>query len=81
MLSREQLEAYRRMTPGERISLSLKMTAEQWPAMLSGTPEEVDRRFELLNRENDLRNEAVLKALAKHKRAAAEQERSRKVEE
>lgn len=49
--------------------------------MLSGTPEGVDRRFELLNRENDLRNEAVLKALAKHKRAAAEQERSRKVEE
>jgi len=65
MLSREQLEAYRQMTPGERIALSLKMTAQQWPAMMSGTPEQIDRRFELLNRENDLRNQNVLKTLAR----------------
>jgi len=64
MLSQEQLEAYRRMTPGERISLSLKMTEQQWPAMLRGTAVEIDRRFELLNRENDLRNRNILRKLA-----------------
>ncbi len=65
MLSKKQLEAYRCMTPGERMALSLKMTTEQWPTMMSGTPEQVDRRFELLNRENDLRNRNILKKLAR----------------
>ncbi len=65
MLSREQLEAYRLLSPGERIAISLRMTSEQWPAMMSGTPEQIDRRFELLNRENDLRNQNVLKRLAR----------------
>ena len=64
MLSQEQLEQYRRMTPGERIALSLMMTEEQWPQMMSGPPEVVDRRFELINRENDARNRKVLTALA-----------------
>ncbi len=65
MLSKQQLEAYRNMAPGERMALSLKMTAEQWPAMTSGTPEQIDRRFSLLNRENDLRNQNVLEKLAR----------------
>jgi len=65
MLSREQLEAYRLLTPGERIALSLKMMGEQWPTMMSGSPEQIDRRFELLNRENDLRNQNVLEKMAK----------------
>ncbi len=64
MLSLEQLELYRRMTPGERLALSLKMAEEQWPQMMSGSPEVVDRRFELINRENDARNLKVLTALA-----------------
>ncbi len=67
LLSPEQLEEYRRMTPGERIALSLKMTAEQWPAMMSGTKEQIDRRFELLNRENDLGNANILAAFARLK--------------
>jgi hypothetical protein len=65
MLSQEQLEHYRRMTPGERISLSLRMTEEQWPQLMSGPPELVDRRFELLNRENDARNRNMLAAFAR----------------
>ena len=65
MLSREQIEEYRRMTPGERISLSLRMAEEQWPQMVRGPTEVVDRRFELLNRENDARNRNMLAALAR----------------
>ncbi|WP_218931990.1 hypothetical protein [Adhaeretor mobilis] len=40
------------------------MTEEQGPAMLGGTAMEIDRRFELLNRENDLRNRNILRKLA-----------------
>jgi len=65
MLSPEQLETYRLLSPSERIALSLKMTSDQWPAMIRGTPNQIDRRFELLNRENDLRNQNILEKLAK----------------
>ena len=65
MLSTERLEEYRRMTPGERIALSLKMTEQQWAQLISGSPEVVDRKFELLNRENDARNRNTLAAFAK----------------
>lgn len=68
MLSKLQLQQYRNMTPGERISLSLEMTEEQWPKMMSGPPEVIDRRFELINRENDIRNRKLLAAFAKLER-------------
>ena len=64
MLSRETLEAYRRMTPGERLSLSLRATREAIPYLLHGPPDVVDRKFELINRENDLRNRNMLERLA-----------------
>jgi hypothetical protein len=64
MLSPEQLERYRQMTPGERFALSLQMAEEQWPQMMSGPPEVVDRRFERINRENDARNQNMLIAFA-----------------
>lgn len=65
MLSQEQLENYRRMTPAERIALSLQMTEEQWPQLMSGPPGVVDRRFDLLDRENDARNRNMLAAFAR----------------
>jgi len=68
MLSPEQLEQYRRMTPGERIVVSLKMTAWNWEHLFRGPQELIDRRFELLNRENDLRNKNMLEAIARSKK-------------
>ncbi len=65
MLSRETLEAYRRMTPGERLSLTMQAMRESMPYLLAGPPEVVDRRFELIRRENDARNRAMLEHLAK----------------
>jgi hypothetical protein len=67
MLSRETLEEYRRMTPGERLALTLKLTEESEPFLLYGTPEQVDRKFELLHRENDERNRRMLEAIARTK--------------
>ncbi|MEQ8850063.1 hypothetical protein [Botrimarina sp.] len=64
MLSQEQLEEYRRMTPSERLSLSLRMLREQWPSLMSGGDERVDRKFELLNRQNEQRNRALLAGMA-----------------
>lgn len=64
MLSRETLEAYRRMTPDERLGLTLQAIREAWPYLLEGPPEVVDRRFELIRRENDARNRALLEGLA-----------------
>ncbi len=65
MLSPETLERYRRMTVGERLALTLKLTAESEPYLLCGTPEQVHRKFELLRRENDDRNRRMLEAIAR----------------
>jgi hypothetical protein len=67
MLSTETLERYRQMTLSERLALVLKMIDEEVPHLLAGPPEVVDRRFELLRRENDLRNQGILAGLAKAK--------------
>lgn len=68
MLSQETLDAYRRMTPGERLAIALEMTQANLPALLEGTPSVVARRFELLRRENDLRNEAMRRAISRTRR-------------
>lgn len=68
MLSRETLERYRRMTPGQRLSLALRMTTEQTPHLFAGSPETVRRRFELLRRQNDERNQRICEALARAER-------------
>lgn len=69
MLSRETLEAYRRMTNAERFKLTMDMIRQEIPYLLRGSPEVVARRFELLRRQNDDRNRRMLEHLAKLKRA------------
>ncbi len=67
MLSKETLETYRRMTPGQRLVLALRMTEQNIPALFEGSPEMVTRRFEMLARENDERNRNMLTAIARTK--------------
>jgi hypothetical protein len=69
MLSPETLEQYRRMTPSERLKLTLQMIDESIPYLLKGTPEQVDRRFELLRRQNDERNLRMLTAIARTRKS------------
>ena len=71
MLSQETLDAYRRMTPGERLAITLAMMRENTPYLLAGRADVVDRRFELIRRENDLRNARILAALAAMKATEA----------
>ena len=64
MLSRETLEAYRRMSADQRLALTLQAMRDSLPYLLSGSPEMVDRKFELIRRENDARNRRMLERLA-----------------
>ncbi|MEM9828285.1 MAG: hypothetical protein AAF958_16975 [Planctomycetota bacterium] len=63
MLSPQTLSAYRSMTPAERLRLTLDMIAENEKFLLFGDEQQVRRKFELLNRQNDERNAALLQAL------------------
>ena len=65
MLSEETLEEYRRMTPGQRLEITLEMIRDATPYLSEGPADVVRRRFELLERENNLRNKGMLKAIAK----------------
>jgi hypothetical protein len=65
MLSQETLEQYRRMTVGERLDLTFDMIRDNTPYLLQGSEDVVARRFELIERENDLRNERILAALSR----------------
>lgn len=69
MLSKESLDEYRRMKPTDRLRLALRMTEENLAALVAGSPEVVARRFEILRRENDLRNVNMLTAIARTRRA------------
>jgi len=64
MLSKETLERYRRMTTGQRMKLVLQSIDENEPYLLKGRPDVVNRRFQLLERENLGRNDNILKGLA-----------------
>ena len=65
MLSAETLEQYRRMSVGERLTLSLKLTAQSEPFLAHGESDQIDRKFELIRRENDERNRRMLEAMAR----------------
>jgi hypothetical protein len=65
MLSPETLAEYRRMTPGQRLELSFAMIRENTPYLVRGRQEVVDRRFALLERENDLRNAGIVRGMAR----------------
>jgi len=69
MLSDETLQQYRRMTNVERLRLTLEMIEQETPYLLRGTPEVVDRRFELLRRQNDERNRRMLEGIARTKKS------------
>ncbi|GEM_PF-768751 len=65
MMSRETIEAYRRMTPGQRLALTLEAIRESQKYLLIGSEDMVNRRFERIRKENDARNRAMLEGLAR----------------
>jgi len=71
MLSQETLEQYRRMTVGERLDLTFEMMRENTPYLLQGSEDVVARRFLLIQRDNDLRNERILAALSRLRKSSS----------
>ena len=67
MLSEETLEEYRRMTPGQRLTMTLKMMRDAAHFLKNGPPDVLDRKFELIRRENDARTENMRHGLAQAK--------------
>lgn len=63
MMSKKTLEAYRRMTPGERLALTLEAIREATPLLLVGPPDVVDRRFQRIRDEKNARNAAIINKL------------------
>ncbi len=64
MLHPETLAAYRRMTPSERLRITLDMIRGSTPYLFHGSPEQVERKFELLRKQNDDRTRRILTGLA-----------------
>ena len=64
MTSDATYAGYRRMTPGERLSLTLQAIRESTPYLLFGSAEVIERRFARLRQENDARNRNLLERLA-----------------
>lgn len=71
MLSHETYEHYRRMSPSQRLQLTVQMMDGIERAILAGSPEQVARKFELLRLQNDQRNHAMLQAIARTRPDAA----------
>ena len=67
MLHPETLEAYRRMTPSERLKLTFEMIRSNTPYLFHGSTDQVDRKFELMRRQNDDRNRLTLELLTRTK--------------
>lgn len=65
VLSKETMEHYRRMTPSERLKLTLELIEEGWQFINVGPPELVARKRELWERENDERNRRILEGFAR----------------
>ena len=65
MLSSETLQDYRRMSPGERLAMTLQMTAANTRYLFAGDDAAIDRRFELLRLQNHERNRRICEALVR----------------
>lgn len=61
--SEEQLEAFRRMTPEERLALTRELMQSEWRTLMALPPEERERRLEALREEHRRSNEAIAAVL------------------
>jgi len=64
VLSKERLDAYRRMTPAERWTETLHLLDYGWEMLLRLPHEEVARRLEAARRERQRVNDRVARELA-----------------
>ena len=58
-MSRAQLEAFRKMTPGERWKLQVELMDAAWAEMEKLPPDELRRRLEYLRRSHEEGNRRI----------------------
>lgn len=63
----EQIEEYQRMSPGERIALSLKLARQFEERPMKKPQKVIDRYLRMWHYENDMRNKNMLEAFARLK--------------
>jgi hypothetical protein len=63
MQSKEQIEAYRRLTPAERWKITSQLMEFAWRSLLALPPQERERRLEAARRQHRLSNEAIVQRL------------------
>jgi hypothetical protein len=63
VLSPEQIEVFRRMTPEERWKITSQLMEFAWRSLLALDPEERGRRLEIARRHHRLSNEAIATGL------------------
>jgi len=63
VLSKERLEAYRKMTPAQRWAETLALFEYGWEILMRLPPEERERRLDIARRERQRVNDAIAKAL------------------
>jgi hypothetical protein len=68
MISREAIEAYRKMGPERRLAITLEACQREMPALFLGTPEVVRRRFALLRKQNNEFNERLIARMNRYAR-------------
>jgi hypothetical protein len=65
MLHPETLAAYRRMTPSEKMSVTMQMMRENAQRFFSAPSDVIEKRLEILRMQNDDRNQRMLEAIAR----------------
>jgi hypothetical protein len=65
MLSQQTIRSYQSISLDKKLQLVLDMCRESTPFLVTGEPDHVARKFALLKRENDLRNQNMLRAIAR----------------
>ena len=65
MLHPETLEAYRRMTPSEKMAITMQMMRENAQRFVAAPPDVIEKRLEILRKQNDDRNQRMLEAIAR----------------
>ena len=65
MLHPETLAAYRRMTPSEKMAITLQMMRENGVRFFSAPSEVIELRLDILRKQNDDRNQRMLQAIAR----------------
>jgi len=65
MLRPRTREQYRQLPPEERLRISFELIEAGWPYLSIGSAEQVARKRELWQRENEIANQRIVAALTK----------------